>query len=288
VTTDGRPDPLADPYIELVKRALTHTLYGETDLGGYGGWTVFSRMVGRLLRMKDLVPMRVVPAPEEAREEGLDWPIFAQTMIGRKRLDNLHFCVDDVLARNVPGDLIETGVWRGGSTILMRAILKARGVEDRLVWVADSFEGLPAADTDRYPADREIAYESIQALKVSQEQVEDNFRRYGLLDDQVRFLKGWFRDTLPSVADRHWAVIRLDGDMYESTIDALDNLYPGLSPGGYAIIDDFHLASCSRAVEDYRAEHGIEDEVRSIDSCGVFWQKSSPVMSSAAEPRDRL
>ena len=64
MTTDGRPDPLADPYIELVKRALTHTLYGETDLGGYGGWTVFSRMVGRLLRMKDLVPMRVVPAPE--------------------------------------------------------------------------------------------------------------------------------------------------------------------------------------------------------------------------------
>jgi O-methyltransferase len=273
VRAEAHPEGLSDPYIDLVKRALTHTLYGDIDLGGYGGWTVFSRIVGRLLRMKDLVPMRIVPVPEEAREEGLDWPIFAQTMIGRKRLDNLHFCVDDVLVRDVPGDLIETGVWRGGATILMRAILKARGVEDRTVWVADSFAGLPAADSDRYPSDGSISYERIEALKVSLEEVEENFRRYGLLDDQVRFLKGWFRDTLPSVADRQWAVIRLDGDMYESTMDALTNLYPGLSPGGYAIIDDYHLASCRDAVTDYRAEHGIDEEIHPIDSAGVYWEK---------------
>ncbi len=266
---------LSDAYIDLVKRALTHTLYGETDLGGYGGWTMFSRMVGRLLRWKDLVPMRVVPAPGEAREEGLDWPIFAQTMIGRKRLDSLHFCVDDVLARGVPGDLIETGVWRGGATILMRAVLKARGVDDRIVWVADSFEGLPPADRARYPSDGEISYESIEALKISIEEVQENFRRYGLLDDQVKFLKGWFRDTLPSVADRRWALIRLDGDMYESTMDAITNLYPGLSTGGYTIIDDYHLASCREAVSDYRAEHGIEEEIHGIDSAGVFWKKGS-------------
>jgi hypothetical protein len=232
-------------------------------------------MVGRLLRWKDLVPMRVVPAPEEAREEGLDWPIFAQTMIGRKRLDNLHFCVDDVLSNDVPGDLIETGVWRGGATILMRAILKARGVLDRGVWAADSFEGLPVADTNRYPADGEIAFDGVEALMVSQGEVEENFRRYGLLDDQVHFLKGWFRDTLPSVADRTWAVIRLDGDMYESTMDSLTNLYPGLSPGGYVILDDFHLESCRKAVADYRAEHGIDNEIQKVDSAGVFWQKSS-------------
>jgi O-methyltransferase len=266
-------EQLSDPYIELVKQGLTHTLYGTTDLGAYGGWTAFSRMIGHLLRWKQLALMRVTPAPEKAREEGLDWPIFAQTMIGRKRLDNLHHCVEDVLAHNVPGDLIETGVWRGGATILMRAILRARGVEDRLVWVADSFEGLPSADTEHYPEDAEISFDGVEALQVSQAEVEDNFCRYGLLDEKVRFLKGWFRDTLPSVIDRKWAVVRLDGDMYESTIDALSNLYPGLSPGGYLIIDDFHLAPCRAAVADYRSEHGIAEEIQKIDTAGVFWQK---------------
>ena len=266
---------LSDAYIDLVKRALSHTLYGQTDLGGFGGWTVFHRAFLRVLKFKEIVPMRAVAAPEEFREEGLDWPIFAQTMIGRKRLDNLHFCVDDVLTQGVAGDLIETGVWRGGATILMRAILKAREVEDRKVWVADSFEGLPAADREQYPSDSDISYEHIEELKVSLEEVQDNFRRYGLLDDQVQFLKGWFRDTLPTVTDRRWALIRLDGDMYESTMDALTNLYPGLSAGGYAIIDDYHLDSCREAVTDYRNDHAIDDEIHQVDSAGVFWKRAS-------------
>ncbi len=74
------------------------------------------------------------------RMEGRDWPLLGHTMIGIKRLDNLQFCVERVLADDVPGDLIETGVWRGGATIFMRAILKAHGVTDRRVWVADSGE----------------------------------------------------------------------------------------------------------------------------------------------------
>ena len=156
-----------------------------------------------------------------------------------------------------PGDLIETGVWRGGATIFMRAILKARGVTDRLVWVADSFAGLPPPDTARYPQDEGITLHQFPQLAVPLERVQDNFRRYGLLDEQVRFLKGWFRDTLPTAPIERLAILRLDGDLYESTIQALDSLYHKLSVGGFVIVDDYgNVAACRQAVHDFRAEHG--------------------------------
>jgi O-methyltransferase len=113
-------------------------------------------------------------------------------------------------------------------------------------------------------------------LAVSLEEVQNNFRRYGLLDDQVRFLKGWFRDTLPSAPIRRLAVLRLDGDLYESTIDSLTHLYPKLVRGGYAIIDDFgDVPACRQAVMDYRALHGITEEIIPIDWSGAFWRKQS-------------
>ena len=210
------------------------------------------------------------------REKGGDWPENAQTMIGLKRLDNLQFCVEDALARGVPGDLIETGVWRGGATIFMRAILKAHSVEDRRVWVADSFEGLPPPDPERYPQDRGDQLHTFDQLAVSVEQVRANFERYGLLDEQVGFLEGWFRDTLPEAPTERLAVVRLDGDMYESTMDALVNLYPKLSVGGYLIVDDYGaVPTCRQAVHDYREAHGVHEELRPIDWTGVFWQRSS-------------
>ena len=105
--------------------------------------------------------------------------------------------------------------------------------------------------------------------------MKENFRRYGLLDDRVRFLQGWFKDTLPTVRDRRWAVIRLDGDMYESTMDALINLYDNLSPGGFAIIDDYGcIPACKQAVEDFRVARGITDPIQTIDWTGVYWRKS--------------
>lgn len=210
------------------------------------------------------------------REKGGDWPENGQTMIGLQRLDNLQFCVEDALANGVPGDLIETGVWRGGATIFMRAILKAHGVEDRRVWVADSFEGLPPPDLERYPQDKGDRFHTFEQLAVSVEQVKANFERYGLLDDQVGFLEGWFRDTLPEAPMERLAVARLDGDMYESTMDALVNLYPKLSVGGYVIIDDYGaVPTCRQAVHDYREAHDVHEELRPIDWTGVFWQRSS-------------
>lgn len=208
-----------------------------------------------------------------ARIDGRDWPGRAYTMIGLRRMNNLQECVESALANDVPGDLIEAGAWRGGATILMRAVLKAHGVTDRTVWVADSFEGLPPPDAENYPADRGMDLSRVQYLAVSQEEVERNFRRYGLLDDQVRFLKGWFKDTLPVAPFEKLALARLDGDLYESTMDGLVHLYPKLSPGGCLVIDDYNVPQARQAVIDYREQHGITEPVQEIDANGVFWKK---------------
>ena len=211
---------------------------------------------------------------EEGELRRLDQPTSARTMIGSKRIDNLQFCVEQALADRVPGDLIETGVWRGGSTIFMRAILKAHDVKDRRVWVADSFEGLPPPNTEKFPEDEGDELYTKEVLSVSLEEVKKNFRRYGLLDGQVKFLKGWFRDTLPDAPVQKLAVARLDGDMYESTMDALVSLYPKLSPGGFLIVDDYGgIEACRKAVHDYRDEHGIKEEIKRIDWNGVYWRR---------------
>jgi O-methyltransferase len=196
-------------------------------------------------------------------------------MVGIERMHNVRRCVEVALADDVPGDLIEAGAWRGGVAILMRGVLQAYGVEDRLVWVADSFRGLPDPDPDRYPADCGRLPEELEFLSVPVDEVRDNFRRYGLLDEQVRFVEGWFSETLPPLRDRAWAVVRLDGDMYESTMDSLVNLYDGLSRGGFLIVDDFNLEPCRLAVEDFRRQRNIDEPIERVDWTGVFWRKQA-------------
>ncbi len=214
------------------------------------------------------------PLAQRKRDLGLDWPAEAETMIGMERLTNLQQCVETVLTEDVPGDLIECGVWRGGACILMRGVLAAYGDQTRRVWVADSFEGLPRPDAANYKADKWLRADLFSSiLGVPESEVRANFERYGLLDDQVHFLHGWFKDTLPDAPIDRIAVLRLDGDLYESTIQALDALYPRLSPGGFCIIDDYEIAACRQAVTDYRAKHGITAEIIDIDGTGSFWRK---------------
>ncbi len=194
-------------------------------------------------------------------------------MVGLCRLDNIEFCVKKVLADGVPGDLVETGVWRGGSCILMRGILKAHGVTDRSVWLADSFAGLPKST---HQEDMHWDFERYSQLAVSIEQVQANFRKYGLLDEQVKFVKGWFKDTLPSAPIERIAVLRLDGDLYESTWDAISALYSRLSVGGYLIVDDYGgIDSCRKAITDFRAQFGISETIHKVDQSGVYWRRES-------------
>jgi O-methyltransferase len=194
-------------------------------------------------------------------------------MMGVRRMDNLHWACRTVLEGNVPGDFVEAGVWRGGAGILMRAALSAYGDPARRVILADSFEGLPKPNPDLYPADANDAFWTFPQLAVSLEEVRENFDRYGLLDDRVVFLKGWFKDTLSTAPTERIALLRLDGDMYESTWQALEALYPRCAPGAVVIIDDYGcVPACRAAVSDYRAQHGIDAPIETVDWTGVFWR----------------
>jgi O-methyltransferase/8-demethyl-8-(2,3-dimethoxy-alpha-L-rhamnosyl)tetracenomycin-C 4'-O-methyltransferase len=210
----------------------------------------------------------------QRRYLGRDWPSKAHSMIGLKRMENVRQLSEVALREQIPGDFIETGVWRGGACIMMKAVLAAYGVKDRRIFVADSFAGLPPPQPAAFPADAEDQHHTYQELAVSLEEVEENFRKYGLLDDQVVFLKGWFKDTLPKVPVQKLALLRLDGDMYQSTIEALTYLYPKLSSGGFCIVDDGNLPGCSKAVEDFRRASDITEAIVDIDGFGMFWRKS--------------
>lgn len=249
-------------YVHLLKGSLTGTLHATA-------YAAALQKGGHV----ELVPLR-----DEHRhrlEEGREWPAFGETMIGLARLDHLQSCVEDVLARNVPGDFIEAGVWRGGAAMLMKAILDLQGDHGRKVWLADSFAGAPSPSAEEDQLESPACYHSIPFLSVSADEVVGNFRRYGLHDDRVRLVQGYFKDTLPRLADETWAIVRLDGNLYESTLDGLVHLYPRLAVGGYLIVDDFGCCPpCRKAVEDYRRLHGIHDEIQDIDWTGVFWRKS--------------
>ena len=262
-------------YIELLKRALTRYPLNAEEQGLLRDvQELDTNLTAEVVRCLTSSTAPLEPCFDlAARAVGRDWPAQAETMIGLYRLENLQNCVTGVLEDGVPGDLIETGAWRGGACIFMRGMLRAFADTQRTVWVADSFQGLPHPDPVRYPADTGDPHWAFSELAVSLETVRANFLRYGLLDNQVRFLPGWFRDTLPSAPVSQLAILRVDGDMYESTIVALRSLYSKLSPGGYVIIDDYGaLASCRQAVTDFRNEAGIKAELQPIDWTGVFWR----------------
>jgi O-methyltransferase len=276
----GRELTPAELYLDLLKKCLTRSIFGERfrslPLGNGKFPDLLFRTVGKWLARKNLEIVRTANFDPLLRAEGVDWPEDGETMIGLRRLQNLQDSITDVVEQNVKGDLIETGVWRGGATIFMRGVLKALGDKERTVWVADSFEGLPPPSPELFPADEGANFHlSNNVLGVTLDQVKANFARYGLLDDQVRFLKGWFKDTLPTAPIERLAVLRLDGDLYESTTIALRSLYPKLSIGGYVIIDDYAptIPSCVKAVHDFRTDHNIAEEMTSTGEYGVFWKR---------------
>jgi len=255
-THNGSPDARR-LYLELLKKSLTNTLFAaepDTDRD-------------QKKYVHDFIRHYIKGS--------------AISMLPQARMDNLQQCVVDVLQRNIPGDLIETGVWRGGATIFMRGVLKAYSVTDRRVWVADSFQGLPEPDAARFPT--EAKYHATPLMKtlygkfaVGVDEVKRNFEAYGLLDEQVRFLVGWFKDTLPSAPIKKLAVMRLDGDYYDSTMDSLTALYDKLSPGGYVIIDDYGedvWTNCRQATEDFRQQWNITTPLVRVDSKCYFWQR---------------
>jgi O-methyltransferase len=256
-------EELRAAYLELLKLCLC-------DLAGTATTSVWTHTDGSLLS-------RELAGDElEIRVSGADWPLHGVSMAGLRRLDDLQACVEAIVRDGVEGDLIEAGTWRGGASILMRATLDALGAEDRTVWVADSFQGFPADDEQFAPIDY---------LAVPVEDVRANFARLGY-ERGLRFVAGFFEDTLPGLAGERWSLLRLDGDTYEATWTTLQALYPGLSAGGYVVVDDYGaLEECRRAVDEFRAQHGIDDPIEEVDWTCVHWRRSSEAATVPAVPR---
>ena len=273
-----------DLYIDLLKKALTASIYDESAWkiipstppslrSGKSFLRYFALLLAsipaKVFRMALVFLVWERPFVIENREQGKDWPLFGYTMTGHRRLDKLQECIEDVLEKGIRGDFIETGAWRGGSCIFMRALLRAYGIADRKVWVADSFEGLPK------PKSKSDGWDlsNVEFLKVSLEEVRHNFDRFGLLDNQVQFLPGWFCDTLPAAPIQELAILRLDGDMYSSTMDSLQNLYHKVSKEGYVIVDDYYTwSSCRTAVTDFLAKNSLSPEIKKIDWGAAYWK----------------
>ncbi|MGJ5819787.1 TylF/MycF/NovP-related O-methyltransferase [Paludibaculum fermentans] len=269
-------------YLELLKKSLLGELYWENEAR-----ILYLRECARdsrpyrwqtELRIEDELPdfcrtFRALSSIGRFIEDRVENLGYQHTMVGRLRLTNVEACLEQVLREQIPGDLMECGVWQGGVPIFMRGFLKAHGITGRHVWAADSFAGVPAS---RLPQDEgeDLSADRFPNLAVSLARVKDHFARYGLLDKQVHFLEGLFRDTLPSAPVRSLALLRIDADLYESTQDVLRYLYPKVSPGGFVIVDDYGcIPGCRLAVDEYLAQHGLRPELRAVDWTGVYWQK---------------
>ena len=217
------------------------------------------------------------PEAYERRRVGSDWPADAETMVGLARLKNvlnLIFFINGERPR-IDGDFMECGVWRGGCAIMMAAAQREtklsfkRYVPDRTIWVADSFQGCPPPSL---PQDAGDVHHTMRFLSVSRAEVEANFKRYGLLRDNVKFLEGWFKDTLPGPVEK-LALLRIDCDLYESTMQVLEAMYPKMSKGGYVIVDDYGaVLGCKLAVDEYRAKNNITSQIVHVDWTGIWWE----------------
>jgi hypothetical protein len=242
-------DTTRGAYIDLLKRSITnyHNLGGDCPFNQF-----------RIINHYDV-------------RQG-QWKIGRRaqplTLLTKTQLDLVEQAVLRVEKQGVPGDFIEAGVWRGGVIILMRALLEAYEIPGRRVFAADSFAGIPKnvrVENDPVDSwnDRWVA---------SLDEVQQNIRRFGLLDDRIRFVVGFFSDSLKSLSGETFALIRLDSDSYDSVEISLEQIYPLVPEGGIVIIDDWHLAGCRLAVENYRARHSIDDEIVPHEG-NAYWVK---------------
>ena len=151
------------------------------------------------------------------------------------------------------------------------AVLKVRGDAQRHVWIVDSFSGLPTPDNSV-----DSFWRKVGDMAVSLDEVRENFARYGLFYDGVTFLKGYFEDTLQDAPITELSVLRVDADLYQSTLDVLNNFYAKLFGGGCAIFDDYqNLPECRRAIDEYRDGHGITKPIVAIDTWSIYWIKAA-------------
>lgn len=266
-------------YLSLLKRALTNLLHVEQDLRLKFLIGELSPESTKFRFLRDIRTRQPEAFDELVRAKlcGRQAPLFAHTMSGMFRLDNIERCAEQIFADGIAGDFLEAGVCRGGATMLMRALQLAHGQEHRNVWLADSFRGVPPSDDGRdLPYGLNLEEARQPGLACDLESVREHFRSFDLLSPQVRFLPGWLHETLPDAAIGDLALLRLDVDLYSSTEIALECLYDRVVVGGYVIIDDYGCLTCCRdAVDAFRARRGIDEPLLAVDWTGVFWRKAA-------------
>ena len=259
-------------YLYTLRHSLTGVLLG-TDR--------YEPDVGRSLIRKEF--------SVQSRLTGKDWPTFGVTMTGVKRMETLDMLLRKAyIEKKLNGSFMETGVWRGGSCIYASAFLHAYEsdiAKDVQVFVYDSFAGLPKKE---HPGDARFwAY--MNYIAVSEEQVRDYYARYGMLGSNVHFVQGWFEDTVPKHSTK-LSILRLDGDMYKSTLEVLCHAYQYLIVGGYWIIDDWNVPAATTAVSHFTGNHSIKDvpqpiegtEIDDSNNVAVWFEKLADVPISKA------
>lgn len=262
-------------YIEMMKSYVSGTVFMDAELS--------------------VIPSPSVPATLDLnlaiRQKGEDWTYAGDTMTGWARLNNIRDLLTDIICNNIRGDYIETGVWRGGASIFAKAVMSALEEPDddesttisssphRISYVCDSFQGLPPGDRNLDLSDKNWDTVGKGYLEVASNIVANNFKKFGMLDSNVVFAKGFFNETMPPLSKQilSLSIMRLDGDMYESTVDVLYNLYDKLSIGGYVIMDDWFGFPSRTACEDFFQVHQINPDIIAIDNTAAYWKKTEHI-----------
>jgi hypothetical protein len=211
----------------------------------------------------------IVPYKHEDRQYGLDWPPFGYTMAGIARVENFRAAILEVNRNSIPGSIMELGVWRGGAMIMAAGVCKDAGVA-RDLYVIDAFEAIPGYGG------------STSFLENSMADVQSYFDFFGLNDDKVHFVKGLFKDSLPAFGkennNRPIAVLRVDGNFYDSYSDALYNLYESVPIGGIVIFDDvMSHPPVQRFWSDFQADQEISESLNRIDEHSAWFRKTKAV-----------
>ena len=160
--------------------------------------------------------------------------------------------------KDVTGDIVECGVWRGGFSIFLAHLFKYKNV-----WVSDSFEGFQPLEKATYQFEGErhtpkFKMTPLGPIGISLEEVKENFCKYGLgEEDRIHFLKGFVNETLPTALIKSISLLRIDVDSYSATLEVLENLYDKVTPGGYIIFDDSGLPESLEAIKTFFGRHDL-------------------------------
>src|SRR3990167_2468926 len=184
------------------------------------------------------------------------------TLVGPQGLDNIARLITDTKENKVQGAFVEAGVWRGGACIFARALMDHLEIKEP-VYVCDSFQGLPIP-VDKNDVDD--AHFHIPELSVSLNTVKENFA-YFPIEGEVKYVEGLFKDTMHKLKDEIGAIsiLRVDADMYEGTMQVLENLYDKVSVGGFVIVDDYCINQAKKAVDDFREMYNIKNPLIKVN-----------------------